>query len=289
MTTNLLQNLRWIRKKGRDERGREPSQAKFANLLDVDQSTISRFEQGVGVSAMERRLQNIYDHIAHNPTALKAYGIELSWFLPDTLRLPHDLFLAAVGQPNQAPADKSAPPAQMEETSAFSSEESPTTQRLSGCYRLLRWRPASSSQAVAEVVEITAKKSVAEMRLRRLSPQAGHEHDLHGKLMTCGAGFTVALHNTIPNGPTLSLNCIPDSNATIELMLGAATEAVGGFSAALSGAPAFLKRIHLPPGGKLDDAIRQVTEEFSDPVEAWEAEYKTLLSQYGKHFDFWTP
>jgi transcriptional regulator with XRE-family HTH domain len=291
MSTNLLQNLPWIRKKGRDERGRELSQAKFAGLLGMDQSTVSRFEQGLGLRAMEKRLQSVYDHLAKDPAKLKAYGLELSWFLPETLRLPHDRFRSVVGDNADAPADKPAAATQPEESPAFSAEELPPLQRLFGPYRLLRRHPPSPfpAPAAAEVVEIFSKRNQAEMRLRRLPQQGGQDHELNGKLTICGAGFTVPLHNAIPNGPILSLNCIPDSGATVELMLATATESVGGFSAFFSGAPAFLKRIHLPAGEKMEDALRKVEEEVAKDPAASKNEYERLLEQYGRHFAFWGP
>lgn len=288
MAANLTEKFILIRNSGRDERGRPLSQSKFAAAINLDQSTLSRFEQGVGQPAMQKRLAGICAEVAKNPHKLSAYGINPAWFAAEVLELPLQEFKQTIGIMTKGPPPAPAPPP-TEEPPVFSAEEtSASTQRLSGCYRLLRWQPPSPVQQAAEVVEIATRRSQAEMRVRRMA-KPFDSHELSGKLMICGAGFTVALHNTIPNGPTLSLNCIPDSNATVELMLGAATEAVGGFSAALSGAPAFLKRIHLPPGGKLDDAMRKMTEEFSDPVAAWEAEYKTLLSQYSKHFAFWTP
>lgn len=221
---------------------------------------------------------------------MKDYGLELSWFLPETLRLPHDQFLLTIGRSSaDGSADKLADAVQPEEKSPFPADESPTVQRLIGPYRLLRWRPPSPAPVGVEVAEIASKKNVAEMRLRRLPQQTGQDHDLHGKLLIGGAGFTVALHNTIPNGPILSLNCIPDSGATVELMLGTATEAVGGFSVSFTGAPAFLKRIPLPAGAKLEEALRKVEEETAADPAGSKNEYDRLLEQYARHFAFWRP
>jgi transcriptional regulator with XRE-family HTH domain len=288
MLTDLQLNLILIRKLAHDERGRELSQAKFAGLQGMDQSTISRFEQGLGLRAMEKRLQTVYDHLVKDPAKLKAYGLELSWFAPDTLRLPHDRFQSVIGHSADTPAEKPAA-VQSEESPAFSAEELPSLQRLVGSYRLLRRHPPSPAPAATEVVEIFSKRNQAEMRLRRLPQQGGQDHELNGKLTICGAGFTVPLHNAIPNGPILSLNCIPDSGATVELMLATATESVGGFSVFLSGAPAFLKRIHLSAGEKMEDALRKVEEEVAKDPASSKNEYDRLLEQYGRHFAFWGP